>query len=86
MTIKTILMAAALLSATAGGAFAQGAGAPPGAGAPQGAGGGGGMAACRDDAQKFCADKTGPDRRSCMETNKDKLSDACKAARAARGQ
>lgn len=76
MTIKTMLMAAALLTATAGGAFAQGAGAPQGAG--------GGMAACREDAQKFCADKTGPDRRACMETNKDKLSDVCKAARAAR--
>ncbi len=71
MKIK-MLMAAALLAATAGAAFAQ---TPPA---------GGGMAACREDAQKFCADKTGPDRRACMETNKDKLSDACKAARAAR--
>jgi hypothetical protein len=34
--------------------------------------------------QKFCADKTGADRRACMDTNKDKLSDTCKAARAAR--
>ncbi len=76
MTIKTMMMAAALLAATAGGAFAQ---QPP-------QGGGGGMAACREDAQKFCADKTGPDRRTCMEANKDKLSDACKAARAARAQ
>ena len=42
------------------------------------------MAACRDDTQKFCADKMGPDRRACMEANEDKLSDACKAARAAR--
>ena len=75
MTIKTMMMAAALLAATAGGAFAQQ--------TPQG---GGGMAACREDAQKFCADKTGPDRRTCMEANKDKLSDACKAARAARAQ
>jgi hypothetical protein len=75
MTIKTMVMAAVLLSATAGGVFAQGAGAQPAAG---------GMAACREDAQKFCADKTGPDRRACMEANKDKLSDACKAARAAR--
>jgi hypothetical protein len=70
MKIK-FLMAAALLMAT--GALAQ---TPPA--------GGGGMAACRDDAQKFCSDKTGPDRRACMEANKDKLSDACKAARAAR--
>ena len=73
MTFKTVWLAAALMAVT-GTAFAQG--------APQG--GGGGMAACREDAQKFCADKTGPDRRACMEANKDKLSDACKAARAAR--
>jgi hypothetical protein len=70
MKIK-MLMAAALLTVGSGVAFAQ---------APAG----GGMAACREDAQKFCADKTGPDRRACMEANKDKLSDACKAARAAR--
>ena len=74
MTTKTVWMAAVLVAA-AGSAFAQGAGAPQG---------GGGMAACREDAQKFCADKTGPDRRACMDANKDKLSDACKAARAAR--
>ena len=70
MKIK-MLMAAALLTVSGGVAFAQ---------APAG----GGMSACREDAQKFCADKTGPDRRACMEANKDKLSDACKAARAAR--
>jgi hypothetical protein len=72
---KTVILAAVLLAAGAGGAFAQGAGAPPG---------GGRMAACRDDAQKFCSDKHGPDRRACMEANKDKLSDGCKAAMAAR--
>ena len=71
MTIKMLTMAA-LLAMTAGSAFAQGAPA------------GGGMSACREDAQKFCSDKTGPDRRACMEANMDKLSDACKAARAAR--
>jgi hypothetical protein len=81
MTVKTMLIAAVLLTATAGGVFAQGAGAPPAGG---GMAAGGGLAACREDAQKFCADKTGPDRRACMDTNKDKLSDACKAARAAR--
>jgi hypothetical protein len=70
MKIKMLIVAGLL---AAGPAFAQ---------AP--AGGGGGMAACREDAQKFCADKSGPDRRACMEANKDKLSDACKAARAAR--
>lgn len=71
----SIFVAAGLLAA--GTALAQ---------APQGGGGGGGMAACRDDAQKLCAGKTGPDRRACMEENKDKLSDACKAARAAAGR
>jgi hypothetical protein len=75
MKTRMTILAALLLAAGASGALAQGAGAPPG---------GGRMAACRDDAQKFCADKTGPDRRACMEANKDKLSDACKAARAAR--
>jgi len=75
MTLRTILMAAMLAAAATGPALAQG--------APQG---GGGMGACREDAQKYCADKTGPDRRACMEANKDKLSDACKAARAARAQ
>jgi hypothetical protein len=75
MTIKTMMLAAAMLTMGASVALAQN-GPPPG--------GGGGMAACRDDAQKFCSDKTGPDRRACMEANKDKLSDACKAARAAR--
>jgi len=74
MTIKTMVMAAAVLAMGTSAVLAQN-GPPPG---------GGGMAACRDDAQKFCSDKTGPDRRACMEANKDKLSDACKAARAAR--
>jgi len=72
-----MMMAATVLAVAASGAYAQQSG---------GQGGGGGMAACREDAQKFCADKTGPDRRTCMEANKDKLSDACKAARAARTQ
>jgi hypothetical protein len=76
MMIKTVMFAAALLVAGAGAAVAQNGAPPPG--------GGGGMSACRDDAQKLCPDKTGPDRRTCMEANKDKLSDACKAARAAR--
>lgn len=75
MKIRTIL-AATLLAGTA--AFAQ---TPPAGGAMAGAGR---MAACRDDMQKFCADKMGPDRRACMEANKDKLSDACRQARAAR--
>lgn len=75
MKVRTIL-AATLLVGTA--AFAQ---TPPAGGAMTGAGR---MGACRDDMQKFCAGKMGPDRRACMEANKDKLSDACKQARAAR--
>ena len=79
MKIRTMIVAAALLTAGAGLALAQN-GAPP----PAGSGSGGRMAACRDDAQKLCPDKRGPDRRACMEANKDKLSDGCKAAMAAR--
>ena len=76
MTIRTMMLAAAMLTMGAGLALAQN-GAPP-------AGGGGRMAACRDDAQKLCPDKHGPDRRACMQANKDKLSDGCKSAMAAR--
>ncbi|HEX4026060.1 MAG TPA: hypothetical protein VHX18_00475 [Rhizomicrobium sp.] len=75
MKIKTMVLAAAVLAMGAGAALAQNGAPPPG---------GGRMAACRDDAQKLCPDKHGPDRRACMETNKDKLSDGCKAAMAAR--
>jgi hypothetical protein len=42
--------------------------------------GGGRMAACRDDAQKLCADKRGPDRRACLQSNMASLSTGCKAA------
>ncbi|HEX3754389.1 MAG TPA: hypothetical protein VHV26_04875 [Rhizomicrobium sp.] len=52
---------------------------PPPAGGGMG-GGGGRLAACRDDSAKYCSDKRGPDRRACLNDNKDKLSDACKAA------
>jgi hypothetical protein len=76
MTIKTLMFAAAVLAAGAGAALAQNGAPPPG--------GGGRMAACRDDAQKLCPDKRGPDRRACMKANEDKLSDGCKAAMAAR--
>ncbi|HEY1876200.1 MAG TPA: hypothetical protein VGG66_01980 [Rhizomicrobium sp.] len=82
MKIRTMMFAAALLTAGSGLALAQN-GAPPAGGAGGGGGGGGRMAACRDDAQKLCPDKRGPDRRACMEANKDKLSDGCKAAMAA---
>jgi hypothetical protein len=75
MTIKTVMFAAALLTAGASFALAQNGAPPPG--------GGGRMAACRDDAQKLCPDKRGPDRRACMEANKDKVSEGCKAAMAA---
>jgi hypothetical protein len=77
MTIKTMMWAVAVLAMGAGAAFAQN-------GAPPAGGGGGRMMACRDDAQKLCPDKHGPDRRTCMQANKDKLSDGCKAAMAAR--
>jgi hypothetical protein len=76
MTIKTMTVAAMLIVAGAGTALAQDAGPPPA--------GGGRMAACREDAKRLCPDKTGPDRRDCMKANKDKVSDACKAALAAR--
>jgi hypothetical protein len=75
MKIKTMMMAVAMLTMGAGAALAQN-GAPPA--------GGGRMMACRDDAQKLCPDKHGPDRRACMQANKDKLSDGCKSAMAAR--
>jgi hypothetical protein len=76
MTIRTMMLTAALLAAGAGSATAQNGAPPPG--------GGGRMMACREDAQKLCPDKHGPDRRACMESNKDKLSDGCKSAMAAR--
>ena len=77
MTIRTTILTVALLAAGAGAALAQN-------GAPPAGGGGGRMMACRDDAQKLCPDKHGPDRRACMVANKDKLSDGCKSAMAAR--
>ena len=77
MTIRTMMLTAALLAAGVGAALAQNGTPPPG-------GGGGRMMACRDDAQKLCPDKHGPDRRACMQANKDKLSDGCKSAMAAR--
>jgi hypothetical protein len=76
MMIKAMTVAAVLYAAGAGAAFAQDAGSPPA--------GGGRMAACREDAKNLCPNKIGPDRRDCMKANKDKLSDACKAALAAR--
>ena len=74
----TLALAASLIFSA--GAFAQ---TPPAA--PAGGGGGGRIPECRDDGQKFCADKRGPERRACLTENKDKLSDACKAALTAAG-
>ena len=71
--MKIQIIAAAVLLA---GAAAWGQTPPPG-GAMTGAGP---MAACREDAQKRCAGKMGPDRRACMMDNHDKLSDGCKKA------
>ena len=90
MKIATLLLAGAVLAGSAGLVLAQPAGgamAGPG-GAMSGPGGamsgprGPMMAACKDDMAKFCADKTGPDRRQCMTANNDKLSAGCKSAMA----
>ncbi len=72
MKSTTIFVAGILLAASAGLALAQPAG---GAGA-----GRGGFAACQEDMAKYCADKTGPDRRQCMQDNMSKLSEGCKTA------
>ena len=63
---------------------------------PHVAGGGGGHGRegghglrrdCRADIEQFCAaDQTGRDRRNCLQAHLSQLSDACKAAMAARGQ
>jgi hypothetical protein len=78
MKISSLLMAGAMLAASAGLAVAQ---APAGGGA---AGGRGGPAECTADMAKFCADKTGPDARQCRTDNMSKFSDACQAALKAR--
>ena len=75
MTIKTMVLAAAVLAMGAGVALAQN-GPPPAV-----------VAAWRPAA--MTRRSSVPTRpvliaRACMEANKDKLSDACKAARAAR--
>jgi hypothetical protein len=57
------------------GAFAQDQMAP----APQGQHGGAFRAACGQDMQTYCSSaQTREDRRACMQTNHDKLSDTCK--------
>ncbi len=46
------------------------------------------FAACKDDIQKFCADQPkGQGKiKSCLESNKDSLSDGCKTALESAGQ
>jgi hypothetical protein len=67
----TLVLIAAALAASPG--LAQG-----------GASGGGVRAACADDLAKLCPDaQPGPDRRQCMMSHQDQLSDGCKAAIAA---
>lgn len=83
-SIDITLGFAAAMMLLATGAFAQ-TPAPAGGGMSGGMGGGGRLAACRDDSQKYCADKRGPDRRACLNENKDKLSSECKAALAPTG-
>ena len=88
MKISSMCFASIVLLASAGSGFAQAPdnAAPASPGASSGAmtsGGGGRMAACRDDASKYCAGKTGADRRACLTTNMTSLSDGCKAAMAA---
>lgn len=84
MKITSMCFASALLLASTGVGFAQApdnnAPASPGMSSGAMASGGGRMAACRDDAAKFCAGKTGADRRACLTTNMSGLSDGCKAA------
>jgi len=80
--MKTITLALAASLAFTAGAFAQ---TPPPAGGAAPAPGGGRIPECREDGQKYCADKRGPERRACLNDNKDKLSDACKAALTAAG-
>ena len=74
MKFTQLALASVMLVVSIGLAVAQ---------APAPSAGGGRFAACRDDMQKFCSDKTGPARRQCMQDNRDKLSDVCKAALAA---
>ncbi len=89
MKMITLALAAAMtLPALAVSAQTPPAGGMSGPGSMSGPGGmagpgGGRLAACRDDSQKYCADKRGPDRRACLNDNKDKLSADCKAALAA---
>ena len=79
MKFSTLAIASLLVISSTGLALAQGAAM---SGPPAGRGR---MAACRDDAQKYCADKRGPDRRACLQSNMANLSDGCKTAMSAAG-
>ncbi len=74
MKLSTLAAVAALMLLSAGVAAAQsgqGQGNPAMAAVRQ---------ACAADMQKFCPDKTGPDRRQCMADHSADLSDGCKSA------
>ena len=72
-----LLLAALPLSLSAASAFAQSAAAPAAAVGDV-------RTACKADMDKLCPGaERGDARRTCIETNKDKFSDACKAARTA---
>lgn len=74
MKIGTIAAVAALMALCGGAAMAQPAG---GQDNPMRAKM---REACGADIQKYCADKNGPDRRTCVMENREKFSDTCKEA------
>jgi hypothetical protein len=83
MKLSLICLTSILLLGSAGIGMAQtpdNAQANPGMSSGAAPAGGGRMAACRDDATKYCSGKTGADRRACLTTNMSSLSDGCKTA------
>ena len=75
MNLRSIAAATALTMLVAGAALAQ-----PGGGGQDNPMRAKMRDACGADYAKYCADKTGPDRRTCAMENRDKFSDTCKAA------
>lgn len=76
--IRPLVLAAALLSATAAAAQPAAGGQTPSPAmqaARQKV-----MEQCAADMQKHCPDKTGPDRQMCMREHAATMSDGCKAA------